>query len=362
MPALGGKIDRYVGRSVLGAYVGALVFMIFLSILMDMLLNMSKYLQVAVEYDTPFLSLVGYLAQYYMVLMPFLFVTIAPFITVISCMFAVSRLMSMNEIAPMIFTGRSMYRVLRPVLFIAALSAVLMGACWELVIPRLAEIKANRESVLGSQEEAKDVLLKSPLNDKQHLRCESYHHDELRMVDVTLYDEGTGLGDVQVIQAEAAQWDPVLGDWKLVGGTLHRGEDAEPRPVLGVKGFTPDLIFRSGKETKQSDELSYTDLIELQKLRPNSRGYVLAFHHHVTFPLANLVLLLLALPFALHFERGSKIERVVYAILICGGYFTVDLICQSLGQRGDLQPVVASWIPTILFGSLGVVFFSGIRT
>lgn len=359
---MGGKIDRYVGQGVLGAYLGALVFMIFLSILIDMLLNMGKYLQVAAEYNTPFMSLVGFLAQYYTVLMPFLFVTIAPFITVIACMFAVSRLMSTNEIAPMIFTGRSLYRVLRPVLFIALLSAALMGACWELVIPRLAEVKASRESVLGSQVVAKDVLLTSPLNDKQHLRCESYHHDELRMVGVTLYDEGTGLGDAQIIEAKAARWLPDEDDWRLEEGIIHRGEDTEPRRMLMVEGFSPDLIFRSGKETKESAELSYTDLLELQALRPNSRGYVLAFHHHLTFPLANLVLLLLALPFALHFERGSKIERVVYAILICGGYLTVDLICQSLGQRGDLQPVVASWIPTILFGSLGVVFFSGIRT
>ncbi len=131
---------------------------------------------------------------------------------------------------------------------------------------------------------------------------------------------------------------------------------------MGAEGFTPNLLWRSGKESKESVELSYTDLLELQKLRPNSRTYKLAFHHHLTFPLANLVLLLLALPSALHFERGNKIERVVYSILICGGYLAVDLICQSLGQRGDLYPVVASWIPTILFGSLGLVFFSSVRS
>lgn len=357
-----GRIDRYVGRTVLEAYLGALVFMVFLSILVDMLMNMSRYLQIGEEYGISFLGLVGYLAEYYTVLMPFLFVTIAPFVTVIACMFAVSRLMSSNEIAPMIFTGRSLYRILHPVLLIAIASALLMAACWEEVIPRLAETKATQEYVLGSHDEAKDVLLQSPANEGRHLRAEGYYHDQLRMEVVTLYDEGSLPGDVEITEADEAYWRPEQGDWELVRGILHRGEDSQPQKWLRGAAFTPELLWRSGKESKESAELSYTDLLELQELRPNSRSYVLAFHHHVTFPLANLVLLLLALPFALHFERGSRIGRVVFAIVICGGYLTVDLICQSLGQAGDVHPVVAAWIPTIFFTSLGVVFFSGIRT
>ena len=46
-----GRIDRYVGRTVLEAYLGALVFMMFLSILIDMLMNMSRYLQIGEEYE-----------------------------------------------------------------------------------------------------------------------------------------------------------------------------------------------------------------------------------------------------------------------------------------------------------------------
>ena len=89
---------------------------------------------------------------------------------------------------------------------------------------------------------------------------------------------------------------------------------------------------------------------------------MIAFHYRLTWPLANLVLLLLALPFAVHFERGSKIGRVILAIAICGGYLVVDLTCQNLGRQEYLHPIVASWTPTILFGSLGMVMFGGMRT
>jgi lipopolysaccharide export LptBFGC system permease protein LptF len=70
---------------------------------------------------------------------------------------------------------------------------------------------------------------------------------------------------------------------------------------------------------------------------------------------------LLALPFAVFYERGSRIERVLLAIAVCGGYMLMDLVCQSLGQRG-LHPIVAAWSPTIVFGALGIVLFGSTKT
>jgi lipopolysaccharide export system permease protein len=88
----------------------------------------------------------------------------------------------------------------------------------------------------------------------------------------------------------------------------------------------------------------------------------MALHRHITYPLANLVLLLLGLPFAIHFERGSRIERVLGAIGMCAAYLLFDLICQNLGYNDWIHPVVAAWSPTILFGSLGVALFSGVKS
>ena len=88
----------------------------------------------------------------------------------------------------------------------------------------------------------------------------------------------------------------------------------------------------------------------------------MAFHRHLTWPLANVLLLLLVLPMAVHFERGSRVSRVMAAIALCGGYFLLDLICQSLGQRNFVHPVVAAWTPPIVFGSLGAVLFGSLRT
>ena len=126
--------------------------------------------------------------------------------------------------------------------------------------------------------------------------------------------------------------------------------------------MTPAVLLQQSRETVDPETMSYSDLVELIEARPNRADVRLALHRHITFPFANILLLLLALPMAVRYERGSRIDRILAAIAMCGGYFLVDLVCQRLGQREWLHPIVAAWTPTIVFGSLGVVLFGSTRS
>ncbi len=360
-----GKLDRYVARTVMGSYGACLLFMVLLTILVDLLLSLDEYLEVAHRDDVGVVDLLTNLASYYLIFAPFVFVTIAPFVTVISGMFAVARLMGANELAPMLFTGRSMMRILRPVLFSALFSAVAMAVCWEFVVPVLSEdLTRNRHQLTGESTGAilERPILKRRSEDLRHtLFCRSYDHDLQVIEGIELLIEGELAADCQRIDAESASWNPELGDWELTAGKRTAGTLVSPQALLGFPDLSPDQLWRTGKEAKQTTELSYSDLLDLIELRPGRDVYVLGLHTHITFPLANFVLLLLALPFAVHFERGSRIERVVFAIIVCAMYLVTDLTCQNLVSTG-LHPVLAAWLPTILFGSMGVVIFGSIRT
>jgi lipopolysaccharide export system permease protein len=53
---------------------------------------------------------------------------------------------------------------------------------------------------------------------------------------------------------------------------------------------------------------------------------------------------------------------MVLALAVCGGYLVSDLVAQKLGSRGTLHPVVAAWLPTVLFGSLGLVLYDAVHS
>ena len=368
---IGGLLDRYVRMTVLGSYAACLLFLILLFILLDLLLNIGDYIDVTQPLEgegarepLSLFGLMSALGMYYVVWIPFIFVTLSPFVSVIAGMFSVSRLMGANEVVPMLFTGRSVMRVLRPVLVMGVLSAIATALCWEFAIPPLASRLNKLRDVLQAKEvelELENIIVRLRDDDTSHtLFCSKYFPDRLRMQEVSMVLEEKGAG-ASLVLAHAADWNPEEEDWDLVAGEHRTQERATRRARLGMKGLTPELLWRTSKEGRDSVELSYSDLIDLQSLRPGQVDYVLAFHKHITFPLANIVLLLLALPFAIRFEQGNRIERVLFAILICGLYLVTDLTCQNLGHS-TLHPILAAWLPTILFGSVGIAFFTGIRT
>jgi len=358
-----GRLDRYVGRFVLASYGAALAFMIFLVILIDGLLEGGDYLRETDRMSLGVGETMGLIARYYMLMVPFLFLWIAPFVTVIASMFAVTRMMSTNEVVPMLFSGRSMWRVLRPVLMVGCVSGLAMAACWEFLIPRVADELHEVRSVLQSDDRpVTTVLLRSKLRPDVLLFATDYDHRTASMAGVIFYSRGSGPGDDVVVEADRAFWNDENGVWILENGQRRARRVARPVRLYPGEDLTPDALFQASRTSKQSEELSYSDLISLRQLKPNRPDYKLQFHRHITAPLANLVLLLLALPFAIHFERGRKLERVVYSIGICGAYLVLDLACVSLGMRETVDPVVAAWVPVILFGSLGAVMFGSLRT
>jgi len=53
---------------------------------------------------------------------------------------------------------------------------------------------------------------------------------------------------------------------------------------------------------------------------------------------------------------------VLFGVLACFLYFVFDFVCRSLGMEGALSPLLAGWMPAVLFGSAGIVLTSALST
>lgn len=356
------SLDRYVGRSVAASLLASVAFFLFLTVLLDLLNNLSGYFDKAEKQGWSALQLLSFLGGYYLRALPFSFVTVAPFATVIGCMLAIARLMAQNELQPMLFVGRSMTRVLRPALVAGVAMALAMAACWQWAVPSVALDVTEAQSVLGGGKRAIErVILEQRGDSFAGLWIKSYDGAAQRMEGVSLLRRGAA-GDSVLVVADSASWDAEANDWALAGGVERTESGDVPIAMLGASQWTPAIVRQRGQEEIPCELFSYDELIETRAQRPNRKDVAMALHRHFTYPLANLVLLLLGLPFAIHFERGSRIERVLGAIGMCAAYVLFDLTCQNLGYNGHIHPIVAAWSPTILFGSLGVVLFGGVKS
>ncbi len=357
------RLDRYVFRITLGAFAAALLFFLFVSVLSHLLRFLPELAERAAEKNLSGTEMAWFLLVYYAKLSPVLFTTVTPFAIAIAGMFAVARLQHANEVVPMLFVGRSIHRVLLPILLLGGLAAGGMASCWQWVIPHVGADIANADAFLAKGDPLVKVLVDERRGDvDEFFYVREFHPVQQHLRTVHMLAQGTLAADAVIVTATEAHWDEQRKDWRLKDGLARRRDGREPQEWLGRPDLTPLVLLQKGRDTIDPETLSYSDLLEMVHARPNQPDIRLALHRHISWPLANLLLLLLVLPLAVHFERGSRIERVLMAIGLCGGYMLADLTCQSLGQQGQLHPIVAAWTPTIVFGALGLVLFGSTRS
>ena len=154
-----------------------------------------------------------------------------------------------------------------------------------------------------------------------------------------------------IFHAESAVWMP--GDapgkshWQLNGGRLFFPSDLKPE----------ELVLR--QSSKWLDLMSTPELTRLLKLNriPDREAAMLAKHVRFADPFSNLIMLLLALPFILSRERNIK-ASASFSVLMVGCYFAFVHICRLVG----LQPMLAAFLPVVLFGTIAAVMLDAVKT
>ena len=104
---------------------------------------------------------------------------------------------------------------------------------------------------------------------------------------------------------------------------------------------------------------NFKQLKELCKNEPDNPRNSLLFHSRIAYTLTHFVLLLLGIPLVIGFERLSRnlFLRVGLCVLVCGIFYSLSFICSNLGNTGMIYPILAAWLPIVILGSVGLLFF-----
>jgi len=368
--ALGGRLDRYVGWTFISSYATALFVVMGLFVIMDMASNLDEYLEPWPDGSTASSAVI---AAFYLFNLPFLFLQAAPFITLIAGLFTLTRLLGNNEVGAALAAGVSGRRLLLPIFAGGLLALVGMIVLREAATTTILPVRDSLHYVL--EEKSNDRVYRT-------LRMRDLSGSLIRFGEYRPGEEGqppTGRrlsaqlreGDrwVATIRAEGFAYEERDGHWGLA---LEGGEHTEVsgrkhvRPIdwLGPQlfDFNPEMALTYRRSQTNPLELSFFEAVELGRRDPDNVVYQTLMQYHLTFPLANLVLLLVGLPLVMRHERARGVEGVAKGLLLCLFFFAVDFVCRNFGVQGALDPLLASWLPVLLFGSLGVVLFDALRT
>jgi len=359
------RLDRYVTRLFLLSYLAAFFLIVGLFVILDMATNLDDYLAPDDAGVAPPAALVG---RYYLLQLPFLYLQMSPYVTVVAGMFTGAKLARSNEVVAALNAGISVRRLLLPVYLGAGLLALGMFTLREQATDGLGRERDLVQAYLKDrlpQPEVDNLVLFGVRGRLVTLHRYTVGLDPADSVAVGLSARHRDGEKLVSIDARSAR--PLSGGrWALDGGT--RLEDRESRresraiDVLDDPRFTPRDVERAWKAREHPMDLSWGELRELLAREPSNRQYQTLLQYNLTFPLAGLVLLLVGLPFVVGDERGKAGERITRGFLLCVGYFGVDLVARTLGLQGAVGPLFSGWLPLVLFGSLGAVLTASMRS
>jgi len=364
---VGGKLDRYVGGLFLAAYATSLLLIVGLVIILDVASNLDWFEEWESGARVPALTVV----RYYLLQSPFLYLQVAPLVTVVAGMFTVMKLVKHRENIAAKAAGISSRRLIAPVMLGGVAAAFGMFGLRELATERLGYIRDTLYDVLEHRRTERvfeNVWLRDVGGNVFRLRefrpaAGDPPVAEIRGLQATFEQAGV----LKTLRADRAVWT-MLADgpgWLLDGGILKETEDdTRTRAVRVMEGldFSPRDVLVSVKGEERPMELSYRELGVLSSRDPDNVSYQTLLQYNLTFPLANLVLLMVAVPWMLGRERGKRLEGLMVGCLFCVFYFCLEFFTRALGMDGDLSPLMASWLPILIFGSLGIVLMESIRT
>jgi len=353
-------LSRYMFREFLRAAAACILGFLVLFLVIDFVDHAEKFFRNKAGTSE--------IVWYYLSILPGVFVMTSPVGTLLAVLVVISLRVRGNELTAMFSGGVSLSRVCLPVVIGCALVSALSMAGAELVVPatkrhareieRLrvrpgsvaAQFSANRYWIRGE-----GGILSANLVDAPTRSLQGFLYFQL----------DREFRPVRRIDARDARLLPD-GSWELHDGRERRFGEAAVDPFAVRTYRLPERIegFLSGETPP--DEMTYGQLsgyvMELKRKGYEAKRYETDLHAKIAYPLLNVLIAMLAIPFALRAPRAGGVWRSIGLGLLVGFACWVVLSASlSLGRKGMLPPLLAAWLPGALFAATGALLLRGAR-
>ena len=270
-----------------------------------------------------------------------------------------------NEITAMKATGISIYRVILPVMVIAAILATGLFFFEQLYLPHANK----RQDALRNQIKGKpaQTFLRPDRKWIFGQRSDIYYYEFFdaesnRFGSISVFEFDPKTFELNKrIYATRAHWSETLQKWVFEQGweRSFRGSAIEAYHPFDVETFAelrePPGYFK--KEVKQSSEMNYEELKNyIHDLQQSGFDVVrlrVQLQKKFAFPIITFVMAMLAVPFALSAGRRGALAGVATAVGIAVVYFIVSGLFEAMGNTNQLPPALAAWSPDLLFALAG---------
>ncbi len=357
-------LDEYVMRSYLGNFVLSLGAFTLLYVVFTFFELMGDI----VRNQTPFI-VVG---EYLWYLVPYIVSAVVPLCSLLAVLIAFGTLNRSSELTAMKATGISLYRVVAPVLAVAALLSAALFAFNEYYLPEANRHQEQLRSEIKGRP-AQTFLLAgrgwiagqagAAGSPTRIFYYQAYDPKNFVFANLTVFEFDPATFTLQRrIHADTVHWDPAASGWIFENGwarsfsgptlgpyqafTAAAFPEVHEQPTYFIKEDTPADEMSYAELSRYIADLSQSGIIDTIPLRVELQNKLAA-------PVSTLVMAILAVPFAVMMGKRAGLVGVATAIGVAIAYSALTNVFSSLGNIETLPLLLAAWAPDLLFAITG---------
>lgn len=352
------KLDWYIVKKFIGTYI----FTILIAVVIVIVFDLSEKIDKFVANNAPLNEIIF---EYFGGFIPWIVNSFSPLFVFISCIFFTSKLAQNSEIVAMLAGGISFKRLLLPYMASAALICLLSLGLGLFIIPSANQHRLDFENqyIKVQKVTSNQRNIHYQLSPGQFVYVEQFStwsNTAYRFTLETIKDHRL----TSKLSAESATWDSTFNGWKLQNFFIRDfyGDSEIVRSGTELDTIIPltlDDFYRRKNIVESLPEKQLNELIAVQKMRGDEmvKYAQIEKNNRIAMPFSAFVLTVIAVALSARKKRGGLGINIGIGLALSFSYILFQRFSQMFVMTDTLPPVLAMWLPNILYAIIAAMLY-----
>lgn len=349
------RLDRYIIKKFLGTYIFAILLLLAIIVMFDVNEKLDAFGKAPLK-ATVF--------DYYVNFLPYFANQFSPLFTFIAVIFFTSKLAGNSEIIAMLSTGMSYRRFMLPYLVSAAIIAAGTYALSAYIIPPANVKRINYTNTYVKNKRvdygSNIMMMVAPGEIAYMSRYDNMTRTGSKF-SLEKFDDKKRL--VSRLTANTVKWD-TLYNWQVRDYVIRDITDNSEKISKGtsldtVIPFEPRDFLVSENDWEQLTTPELNDYIARQISRGvgNIQAFEIEKYRRYAMTAAAFILTIIGMSLSSRKVKGGIGLNIGIGLVLSFSYILFMTITQTFALSGATSPMIAMWIPNIIYTVIAVVLY-----
>jgi lipopolysaccharide export system permease protein len=356
------KIDSYILKKYLTTFFFCLLLFTIVVVVIDMSEKADDFVRIK-------FSTWQIITDYEIGFIPHIDALLFPIFVFISVIFFTSKMAERSEVIAILSIGVSFRRFLLPYWIASIFLASILWVGYRNVLPKANEIWGN---FLSKYIDSQSIDVQNAQLQNLYFRADADSYAGLRVYDTTnktgyvfFVQKFANNQMVYNLRAQSISWDTAKHQWKLnqiVEHYFNGDKERITQTPSAIKNYTfqpqdlsSDDYFKDRLTTSRLNEY-----IAKEKLMgsDNVSALMVERYNRDAIPASIIILTIIAATVSSRKIRGGSGFHLGIGVILSVLYNLCSQFSNVFAQKGSFPPMLASWTPNIIFGTLAFYLYS----